>query len=58
MKREEKIMLYSMLVKLSKDCKQYGESNYSYGWDEHQEERNYFEELLEELIGDENESES
>lgn len=55
MTEEDLKMLFRMLIKLSEDCKIYGENNFSWGWDEHQEERKYFEKRLAELSDEEEE---
>lgn len=49
MNDEDLRMLFSMLIKMSKDCASYGINNYNFGWDEHKEEREYFERRLKEI---------
>lgn len=44
-------ILFSMIIKLSETCKSYETSNFAYGWDEHSEEREYFQERLKAIKG-------
>lgn len=43
MSPEDYIMLVRFLIKLSKSLREIEISQYSHGWDEHKEEREYFE---------------
>lgn len=46
MKNEEEVMLIQMVVKMSKALASLEISHFSHGWDEHEEEREYFEKWL------------
>lgn len=49
MTKEEKIMLYTLLIKLSESLTAYEKSSFKFGWDTTKTERDYFKAKLEAL---------